>query len=147
MAKEKKKMGRPTKYNPKYCKELLDYFDVEPYTINELGQRVANDLPTFAGFAWKIGVHRFTLNIWLEKYPDFFDSYKLAKEKQEHMLATNGLQNLYAQTFAIFAAKNITSWRDKKEFDHTTNGESIAPKVVSEIVPYVATETEAEGGN
>lgn len=119
--------GRPSKYDPKYCQELLEYFDIEPSYESEVTIRykngdekteykqVANNLPTLAGFARKIGVHRDTLNQWSHEYPEFSDSLKKAKEYQEDILVTNGLQGLYQGPFAIFTAKNVLNWRDKQE--------------------------------
>ncbi len=119
--------GRPSKYDPKYCDELIAFFDIEPSYQSEVtitykngdkrteNKQVANNLPTLAGFASKIGVHRDTLNEWTREHPEFSDSLKKAKELQEHILISNGLQGLYQGAFAIFTAKNILNWRDKQE--------------------------------
>jgi len=119
--------GQPTKYDKKYCDEIMDYFDIEPHfetpviitykdgTTKEEVKFLPSDLPTLAGFAVKIGVHRDTLNEWSKNNPEFSVAIKRAKECQENILITNGLQNLYAQPFAIMASKNILNWRDKKD--------------------------------
>ncbi len=120
--------GRPTKYDPKYCDEILEYFDIEAYrevdvltTDKKTGREYinselrANDLPFFSGFARKIGVNGDTLVEWSHVYPEFSAAYKEAKELQTQILATNALQGLYNPSFAIFTAKNISGWRDQKE--------------------------------
>lgn len=74
--------GAPTKYEDRYCDELVLYFDVEKYKditvekytrFNKDGEvasetekykRVANDLPTFESFAKKLGVHYSSLREW-----------------------------------------------------------------------------------
>lgn len=129
--------GRPSKYNSKYCKDIIDFFDIEPHfetpvtitykdgTTKEEVKLMPSDLPTLAGFAVKLGVSRDTLNEWSNKHKEFSDAIKRAKECQEHILATNGLQGLYAQPFAIFTAKNVLGWRDKSDTDITTKGEKI----------------------
>lgn len=122
-----KPVGRPTDYDPKYCDEIIKYFTVENYiespvtitykdgTVKEETKRIANDLPTLAGFCRRIGTSRETLNNWSHQFPEFLDAIKRVKEMQEEMLVTNGLQDLYAQPFAIFAAKNLIRWADKLE--------------------------------
>jgi hypothetical protein len=133
--------GRPTKYNRRFCRELIDFFDIEPYEEREVktqdrktGREYidykdhANDLPTFERFAHNIGVNGDTLvewakTVWPEghknagklRHPEFSAAYTRAKELQKDILITNGLQGLYQTTFAIFLAKNITDLKDRQE--------------------------------
>jgi len=78
-------MARPTNFNPAYSKELIKFFDIEPFrkeitestkeyfengTIkkeNEKYQYVANKLPTLFRFSQKIGVVYSTVWRWAEK--------------------------------------------------------------------------------
>lgn len=125
-------MARPSKYKPEYCKEIIKFFDKEPHfetpvittykdgTTKEEIKFIPCDLPTLASFASKIKVHRDTIHEWSKKHPKFSDSIKRAKELQEKILVTNGLKGLYSTAFAIFTAKNIIGWRDKK--DHEIHG-------------------------
>lgn len=126
--------GQPSKYNNDILKLFIEYFDVEPYEeqfkkihtrsgdVIEIPMDVANDMPTLAGFAIQIGVHRDTLHQWSKaqnkdgslKHPEFSDAYKRAVDYQEHYLVTNGLKNLVSTNFAIFTAKNILKWRDRQ---------------------------------
>lgn len=129
--KQKNPIGRPKKYNPIYCKQMLEYFDVEPYeertmivthkngTTEEKYVEVPAKLPTFERFAVSIGVHRETLINWTKEFPDFFDTYKKAKDYQKDIVITNGLRGNYEQAFAIFTAKNVTDMRDKNEVEHS----------------------------
>lgn len=129
--------GRPTKYHPRYCQELLDYFNIKPtreitvtYT-NKKGETwdktevIANDWPNKAGFACKIGVDRDTLKEWAKVHPEFSAAIKKAEEYQEHILLTNAMGNRYAQPMAIFALKNIFKWTDRTEQDITSKGKQI----------------------
>lgn len=130
-------IGRPTKYDPKYCEDIIKYFDIEPHfetpvtytykdgTTKEEIKLMPSDLPTLAGFSVKIGVHRDTLNSWSKIHKDFSDAIKRAKECQENILVTNGLQGLYAQPFAIMASKNILNWRDRQ--DVTSDDQKLEP--------------------
>jgi len=128
---EKSKGGRPTKYDPDYCDMLIEYFDIESgYDVeaeNSKGVmqsvRHASNLPTIAGFARSIRVHRDTIHHWANEQddegnlirPEFSDALKFAKDCQEDILIQNGLKGGYAPSFAIFTAKNILGWRDTKE--------------------------------
>jgi len=126
-------LGAPTKYDPKYCKKIIDYFDIEPHfetpvvttykdgTTKEEIKLIPSDLPTLAGFAVKIGVHRDTLNQWAKDHKEFSAAIKRSKECQENLLVTNGLQGLYAQPFAVFTAKNVMGWRDKSDTEINGN--------------------------
>lgn len=111
---KKTKPGRPSEYDSKYCQEILKYFGVKPYETNERGREVAADLPTLAGFASKIGVHRDTLHQWTKDHPEFSDAYKKAKDLQENFIVVNGNRGLINTAFAIFTAKNVLGWRDKQ---------------------------------
>jgi hypothetical protein len=127
MAKKSNKNGRPSKYVSKYCKEVITFFDIEPHTVSskvttykngttiEEEVEIANDLPTLASFASKIGIHRDTLNQWTKNHKEFSDAIKKAKELQEKILVTNGLKGLYNPAFAIFTAKNIIGWKDRQD--------------------------------
>lgn len=120
------KIGRPSKYDPKYCEEIVEFFSGPAYVAlpSKNGiQLFGNDLPLLSSFAARIGVHRDTLHEWAEKFPDFSDALKRAKDLQEQMLVTNGLKGLYNPSFAVFAAKNILGWRDRPKeevFNETT---------------------------
>ncbi len=117
-------VGRPTLYRPEYCQELVEVFDIDPYwettkvnqrTGIEITERVANSLPTLAGFARKIGVSRSVLQDWGKRHPDFLYAVTRAKACAEDMLVINGLLGLYNAQFSIFVAKNYTDLRDVQE--------------------------------
>lgn len=123
---EKTNTGRPSKYKEEYCQALLDYFSVEPYRevmkkivtkqgdVIEIPENEANDMPTLAGFAISIGIHRDTLLEWSKQYPEFSGVYKRAIEFQENFLVVNGNKGLINPAFGIFTAKNILKWKDKQ---------------------------------
>lgn len=140
--------GRPTKYDPKYCKALLDFFNVKPYETKRITKKVkrgkksvtiwretkvVNDLPMFSAFARRIGVSRDTLDEWCKVYPEFSDAYKAAKLRQEEILVANGLQGNYEQTFTIFTMKNVCGWRDKHDVEHTGAGGTDLFKNLSQV--------------
>lgn len=137
--------GRPTKYDPKYCDEIVEFFNREPSVPLMVGGDVmmhkgepimiACRLPTFEMFALSIGVHRETLRNWCDQNPEFFVAYKKAEDYQKEILIQNGLSGGYEKTFAIFTAKNVTDMTDKQEIDHTTKGGAIAPTRIELVAP------------
>ena len=139
----KAKVGRPTKYDPKYCDELIKFFNIEPHfetpvvttykdgTTKEEVKLIPSDLPTLASFASSIGVHRDTIHQWATEHKEFSDTIKEAKEHQERILVTNGLIGLYQGAFAIFTAKNVIGWKDKTEIEHS--GDQDNPILISNI--------------
>ena len=110
--------GRPTKYDPKYCDEIIRFFDVQPYQIID-GKRVANDLPFLIDFAMKIGVCDDTIVEWAKVHPEFSAAYKKAKKMAERMWAINSAYGLYQSPFTIFLGKNVFKWTDKQDIDVT----------------------------
>jgi hypothetical protein len=133
MAKEKKKYnytkktGSPTKYNKKYCIDIIRYFNIDPYkeiteiteykdgTKKETIKLVACDLPTFEGYSNKINVHVDTLYEWRKIYKDFSVSMTRCKAIQKTILIINGLKGLYQSNFAIFVTSNLTKFSQKKD--------------------------------
>lgn len=127
--KSEKKVGRPTKYDQKYCGELIKFFSVNATRVVEdmrklsadgsnsgsIQRRVANEMPTFAKFARKIGVNQDTLHEWKKRYKEFSESYKQAKELQEEFLINIGLSGVTSASFVIFTMKNVCGWRDEKD--------------------------------
>jgi hypothetical protein len=123
------KKGRPTKYDPKYCEEIVNYFDkprskiikrtksFKDGRVFEEEYEVANPLPLFGMFAHKIGVNKDTIVEWAKVHPDFSVAYTRAKDIQKAFLIENGLKGLYDSKFAIFVAKNVTDMRDTQTHD------------------------------
>lgn len=128
------KVGRPTKYNKKYCKEIIEYFDKPPqsciykeeyFNNGTLKSKtpiiVAEEFPTFQGFASKIEVNIDTLHEWKEKYAEFSEAYTRAKELQEKIWLVNAMGGLYNAQFAQFFGKNCLGYKDKQELEHSGN--------------------------
>ena len=122
--------GRPSKYDPKYCDEIIEFFSIPHFkTImiittgkndfhKEEPKEVANPLPFLSGFARKIDVSVQTLHDWTKAHKEFLEAFTRAKGLQAEMLHCNTLKGLYNAQYGQFAAKNITEWRDKVEIDH-----------------------------
>lgn len=129
--KKESNFGRPTKYDPKYCEEIVDFFENAPLTQEyrettasggkavEVIKTKCAEMPTFINFALKIGVDTDTLLNWSKEHQDFFGAYKRCKKIQENWLTQNGLQSNVNTAFGIFVAKNVLGWRDKTEQIHS----------------------------
>jgi hypothetical protein len=120
--------GRPTKYDPKYCKDIIEFFDKNPLTgfvENDKQRMRPTRLPTFAMFAMKLGVEHQTLLNWCDDNPAFLEAYNAAKELQKQFLMDLGLSGETPPASFIFVAKNITDMKDEKGIDLTSKGEQI----------------------
>jgi len=114
-------------YKPEYCKQMIEFFD-RPYTETkkkvwktkqgtEFSEdiKVANDLPTFPGFARKIGVYSGTFNGWKEKYPEFREAWDRCHDIQHDMVLVNALCDRYDSQFAKFYSVNAFGMVDRAE--------------------------------
>lgn len=147
MAKDNQKHagGRPTKYEPEYCQEIIDFFSVEPTrevdvvttfkngTTKESTEERPNHIPFFADFADKIGVNGDTIVEWAKRHEEFSAAYMRAKALQKQHLITCGLLGLYNSKFAVFTAINITDMRDKQE--HNIGGQPNNPIGLQALLP------------
>lgn len=107
--------GRPSKYSPAYCNEVID-----------CGAR-GFSLTAFAG---EIGVSRDTISEWMNAHPEFSVACKIAQAKRTlylegGMLALDATSPMVtARRFALANAAP-DEWREKSHQDHTTGGKPI----------------------
>jgi hypothetical protein len=126
-----RKRGQPTKYHRKYCKKIIEYFDIDPIIVRTVTfhykngetkdeeKEYAAELPTITGFAQSIKVDDDTIVEWAKRHKDFSAAYKRAKKIQEKIWLTNSLKGLYTPIFSIFLGKNVFGWKDKHEVENT----------------------------
>lgn len=137
--------GRPTDYNQKYCNQIIEYFKKPPFHTeykreyfnngeikSETPILIANEFPTFQGFADEIGVHFDTLREWVKVHKEFSESYAHAKALQEKIWLINGLQNLYNSQFAQFFGKNCLGYKDQQEI--TVNDQQMSDEEIKSRV-------------
>mgnify|MGYP005816610217 CR=1 FL=1 len=151
---------KSSKYKDRYVQDLRDYLDIDPGFFepvldeegnpkfdlngNQLyGKYIPNIMPTVAGFARKIRVHRDTLHYWSTQthsdgtlvYPEFSEVYKSIGSVYEHFLLTNGLMNKANPAVTIFALKNLCGFKDSKEL--TVQGDQDKPiqVITKEMTP------------
>ena len=99
------KVGRPTKYDPAYCDQVIDFC------------MAGKSLTAFAG---SIRVARSSLNEWASVHPDFSEALNIAKacacnawEDRNLRVGDEGKGN---PALVIFALKNFGAddWREKQ---------------------------------
>ena len=125
MKKKPKKTGRPSRYHKRYCRMLIHFFDIEPFTTqlvphyDESGKkhksgpkkgeqvvtwietkREANRTPTLERFAKKINVNIATVYRWIDEkhasfHKDFCEAFARARELRKWFLVENELQGAY----------------------------------------------------
>lgn len=101
-------LGRPSKYKPVYCTEVIS--------------TMATGL-SLTAFAGVIGVARSTINEWMAEYPDFSEAVKKGQAKRTAYLERRLLDGETGPrvTSHIFALKNAApdEWADKQQHEHS----------------------------
>lgn len=105
MPRKKHPGGRPTKYKPEYCQDLIDYFRVpRPDPANP--QSMAY-FPTLDGWCCTIGITRQTISDWVKVHPEFSHSYDISQQLGRNQLMHGGLSEKYNASFAKFVGVNL----------------------------------------
>lgn len=113
-------MARPTDYNQELLDKAQDY--VENY--DSYGDAV----PTIAGLACELDMHRDTLYAWAkdESKKEFSDIFKKVQQAQERKLVNGGL----AGGFNPAVTKMMLTkhgYSDKQEIDHSSADGTMSP--------------------
>lgn len=161
----KKKAGRPSQYKSRFCRMLIKFFDVEPFTevkvpvYDESGKtykrgihkdekvvthfdvkRNPNRLPTLQQFAKKIHIGISTVYDWLNKdhasyHQEFSDAFACARDLRKNFLIENGLHGCHQHSYAKFVATNLTDMKDTQKQEIT--GEDGGPvKAKVEVIHF-----------
>jgi len=99
--------GRPTKYRPEYCEQVI---------------AVADEGLSLTAFAGKIRVARSTINVWMEQFPEFGEAVEVHKAVRMLYLESTLLKGESSPkvTACIFALKNASDeWREKVDHAHS----------------------------
>lgn len=105
-------MGRPTRYDPKFCAEMIGY---------------CSDGASLTSFAASIGVSRRTFKNWVDEHAEFADALDVAKgaatvwwETRARRVA-NGDGGPGAASMIQFALKNLApdDFSDRREVQYT----------------------------
>ena len=122
------KSGRKSLYTPEIQKSADNYINnwnmyLELENPDGSVERVVNSIPSIAGLAMELGIHRATVYLWAEKHDLFIDTLELIQQKQELFLMHHGLTRNYDSGFAKFMAINVTKYKDKIETTHAVTDE------------------------
>lgn len=113
-------MGRPTKYDPGYCDELVAFM-AQGYSMT--------------AFAAQIGVDRDTITEWGNVHDEFSLAIKKGKAAcaswWESVNRNNAMTGDGNATSCIFGLKNMAAddWSDRKSIDHTSSDDSLSSNV------------------
>ena len=122
-------VGRPSDYDPKYIKEMLDFFqnwdlfrEVEKEIASGgrkvvIKEKLVNYPPTLNKYAIKLGIDRTTLKRWADEYPEFCITYRACKAIQEEWLSDRGTSGEYNPGFAKLMLVNHSDIKDKITHD------------------------------
>ena len=104
--------GRPTKYKPDYCDQVIDFM---------------GDGYSLTAFAGEISVARSTINEWMKAHSEFSEAVKIGQAKRTRKLEQGLLSEEVGPkvTARIFALKNADpeGWKDKQEHQHSATGD------------------------
>jgi len=112
----KRAVGRPTKYDPDYCNQVIDFMR-DGYSLTAFGVHIL--------------VARSTLNEWIDNHPEFSEAVKIAQGARTLVLEKGLLKDEASGanvTSRIFALKNAApeEWKDKVQQELTgANGGAI----------------------
>ncbi len=115
--------GRPTSYTKQLVKAAWGY-------VNGGWITVGDKVPSVAGLACEIGVHRETLRLWAaEESNEFFGILREIAQLQERELVNNGLTGDFtAPITKMMLTKH--GYSDRVETDHTSSDGSMTPKEI-----------------
>lgn len=117
---EPRPVGRPTKYDPRYCDEVIAFM-AEGFSLT--------------AFAGSIRVSRSTIQEWIEAHPDFSSAVKVGHAARTAQLESTLLRAPDGPTVTsrIFALKNAApeEWREKQEIQH---GGSVRVERVERVI-------------
>lgn len=115
------KVGRPTKYQKKYCTMIIDFM-AKGYSKE--------------AFAGEIGVSKQRIYDWEKQFTEFRDAIRVAEAKSLLFWEEKGIKGVgqgkdFNDRAWKFNMQNRHKWTDKQEVDHTTKGERLNLQLVS----------------
>lgn len=141
-------MARPTKYKEEYIAAVDAYLAQHvdtPYQVvkykSKTGEsydhKLAVKLPTKEGFALYLGVDSDTINNWATQHNEFFVALRKIHAEQHTRLLNKGLSGEYNSTIAKLILSSNHGYAEKKNIDHTTNGQPITTDLSGEDMQAV----------
>ena len=109
--------GRPTKYDPSFIEEAINY-------LKSTG-RENMELPTIEGFAIWLHVHRDTLYEWAKLYREFSDTLREIEMLQKQQLINDGIYGGKEVNSTIVKLLLQNNHGMKERTDTTTNDKEL----------------------
>jgi hypothetical protein len=133
--------GRPTKYRPELCQDLIKFFDRPLYIKKKTRkwlngeeviceEEVPNKTPFFIHWCMKHKLSWQTPHNWLKEYPEFLDAYNRSKILLEAFLVELGIKGDHNGFMTFQTLKNVSGWRDKTEVETKTEHKLTAQIIV-----------------
>ena len=126
MAKKESKLGRPTKYKPEYCEQIV-----------ELGKQGYSK----ARMACAFEVARSTLDDWAAEHKEFYDSITRAREESLAFYEAKAAEGLDAMGFnsalwgKLMGGMFPDDYSDRKKLEVTgNNGEPVQTVNVTKVI-------------
>jgi hypothetical protein len=110
--------GRPTKYEEKFCKTVID--------VGSYGGWLSE-------MAEACDVHRSTMDEWAENYPQFSEALSRAKQKAQSWFEREGREGLKADRFNAplwqkqMSARHRNEYSEKQIVDNISSDGSMSP--------------------
>lgn len=132
-------MARPTKYSKhiitkthlylleckdEYVTETRDKIENGKVVGKEEFRRLKVNVPTLEGLAFRLGVHKDTIQEWKKEHEEFSVLIARLLAKQAEALVNKGLSGDYNPTIAKVL---LTKHGYREGLDHTTDDKPIAP--------------------
>lgn len=130
--------GRPTKYLEDMPERLFNYF-MKPRIAKKYkkstyhGREInkvyyeAEEIRTVEGFCVQEMIHRDTFYDWLQKNPDFSDTYELCKKRQKTVIIQNVLDGEWGLQAGSLVALNYTDMRLQEKKDDISGSVESTP--------------------
>lgn len=124
--------GRPTKYRPEYCEDIIRFFSRPLYIKKterknidgewvEVEHEVPNETPFLIDWTEKIGVAHDAPYEWAKVHPEFSAAYYRAKKKQERFLVELGIKGDHNGFMTFQTLKNVSGWREEQHLKQTVD--------------------------
>jgi hypothetical protein len=133
-------MGRPSKYRPELCADLIKFFNRPLYITKKHKEWVGGELKIIEDDVpnktpWLVDwclEHKISIDLpqdWSKAHPEFLRALNTAKKIQERFLAELGIKGDHNAFMTFQALKNVAGWRDKTETEVT--GGQVAITIVN----------------
>lgn len=133
--------GRPTKYRPELCDDIIKFFD-RPLYVKKITrkwvdgeeqiieQEVPNETPFLARWCRKHKINVTAPSEWAHKYPEFSKAIIDCKAIQEAFLVEHGIKGDHNGFMTFQTLKNVSGWRDKHEVESKSEVRTIQEIIV-----------------